>query len=552
MKKLTILIVAAWVFALIGCRKTVDVSFAVATQSIEEQGGTVEVSLQSNGEWTIETMVEWLTVSPLSGNGDATITLTAAPNMTGNPRETEIKAVTKDNTAVMTVTQGAMQYYVNVTPESITCEAEGGEYNVEVLSNIEWVVITPQWVTSSMSSGSNNATLTLTISPIEGEGSGSREGEVFIGSLSSASDKIRIAQNVAPAMTIEITPKNLYYVCSGETKSVTVTTEDSWTASTEEGWVILSQMEGQGDTEVNVTIEENPIYIERQASVCFTTAGGLSAILLIRQEASPDPHFLEVSPLTIQFGKEGGESSITIGCDTDWIADSGADWLTVTPPTGSGNATVTLMAEVNPISEARTAMVTVKSGELLREVTVQQEAGDEPVTVSFVPDVVNAPYTGPFVHVTLTSNTSWTLDEDCDWITLLTTEGEGDASFDIVVDANENPEERTGYVNAMHNGQVLATLTVVQEGRPNILETSFTELEARPEGGEYTVQVTANQSWVVAVDVSWISCSPTSGFYDGEFVITVEPLMGTRPRTGYVKVKGSTGVEVEITVVQHQ
>lgn len=274
-------------------------------------------------------------------------------------------------------------------------------------------------------------------------------------------------------------------------------------------------------------------------------------MLYIRQEASPDPHFLEVTPLTIQFGKEGGESPITIGCDTDWFVDADADWLTVTPSTGSGNATVTVLAEANPISESRTTLFTVKSGALFYEVTVQQEAGDEPVSISFVPDVVNAPYTGPFVNVTLTSNTSWTLEEDCDWITLLTTGGEGDATFDIVVDANENPEERTGYVNAKHNGQVLATLTVVQEGKPNILETSFTELEARPEGGEYTVQVTANQSWVVGVDVTWISCSPTSGFHDGEFVITVEPLMGTRPRTGYVKVKGSTGIEVEITVVQH-
>ena len=552
MKKLSILIVAALAFALLGCRKSVEVSFAVATQSIVEQGGTVEVALKSNGEWTIAPTVEWLTVSPMSGSGDATLTLTAAPNTSGVNRETEIKASTKDNSAEMTVTQGAMQYYVMVTPHTIQCDAEGGEYTVEVSSNIEWVVITPQWVTSSVTSGANNATITLTVSPIMGEEMGPREGEVLIGNLSTVSDRISIVQNVTPAMPIEITPKILTVVCTGETKSVSVATEDSWTASVEEDWVVLSQTEGQGNAEVDVTIGENPVYTERHATVHFVTAEGLSAYLFIHQEASPDPHFLEVSPLTVQFGKEGGESPIALGCDTDWVIDSDAEWLSVTPTFGSGNATVNLVAAPNPISEGRTVMVLVKSGDLSYEVTVSQEAGDEPMVASFVPDVLNVPYNGGLQHVSLTSNTSWVLNESCDWITLLaTTSGEGDASFDILLDANSDTEERTGYVNAMHNGQVLATLTVVQEAWTSILETSLTEIEVRPEGGDYTIQVTANQSWMVVSDVAWMSCTPTSGYHDGELVITVEPLLGTRPRTGHVMVKGSTGASVEITVIQN-
>ena len=53
MKKLTLLIVAAIAFAFMGCRKPVEVSFDQATQEIDAQGGSIEVSLKSNGEWTI-------------------------------------------------------------------------------------------------------------------------------------------------------------------------------------------------------------------------------------------------------------------------------------------------------------------------------------------------------------------------------------------------------------------------------------------------------------------------------------------------------------------
>ena len=101
MKKLTFLIIAALAFAVMGCRKPVEVSFDKTTLEIDAQGGSAEVSLKSNGEWTIAMTEGWVMVSSMSGKGDATLTLTVAPNTTGESRSTEITASTKDNTAVL-------------------------------------------------------------------------------------------------------------------------------------------------------------------------------------------------------------------------------------------------------------------------------------------------------------------------------------------------------------------------------------------------------------------------------------------------------------------
>ena len=545
------LFVAVLALAMVGCKKPVNVSFGTATQEMAAEGATVEVALKSNGDWTLEWAEEWLSVTPKSGNGDATITLVAAPNTTNEERSAEITATTKDNTASMKVKQTAMEYYVNATPLSITCPSEGGEYTVAVTSNIEWTVVTPQWITSSVTSGANDATLTLTIEPLGDEVSGDRQGEVFVGNLLSASTRIAVVQVADPVLPISIAPGELSFVCTGETKTVSVSTEDHWTASAEVDWVSLSTAEGDGNAQVSVTLGENPIYVERQALVTFTTAAGLIATLNIRQEASPDPHFLEVEPTSFEFGKDGGVQHFTIGCDTDWEISCNADWLEVNPQTGTGNATITMTASANTIVEPRSARVLVKSGDLLAEITVEQEAGDQPLTASFEPETVEIDYTGGFVNANLTSNTTWNLVAS-EWITLMDVVGQGDAALRIVVDNNLNPEGRTGFVNAMHNGELLASMTIVQEGMPNILEADVTELEARPEGGDYTIHVTANQAWTIDVDVDWFSCTPTSGFGNGEFVITVQSLVGARPRTGRVKLVGSMGTQVIITVEQHQ
>ena len=550
MKKLTFLIVAAVTFVFMGCSKPVEVSFDQATQEIDAQGGTMEVSLKSNGEWTIAMTEGWIMVSPMKGNGDATLTVTVAPNTSGESRTTEITASTKDNTAVLTLTQNAPQHYVVVMPTSIVCGSEGGEFTVEVSSNIEWEVITPQWVTSSMTNGVNDATLTLTISPIEGDMSESREGEVIIGRQDLASAVVSIEQKVSPDLGIEVAPNHLDFVCTGETKTVTVTTEDSWTATIGEEWVALSQNEGQGNAEISVTVGENPIYENRQTQVSFITAGGAQAVLIIRQEASPDPHFLEVSPLVLQFGKEGGESDITVSCDTDWEFELNCDWLSLSQLSGTGNATVVLSAEPNVLIETRTMVFNIKSRELNAQLTAIQAPGDEPIIVSFEPDTLFVSFNGGVQTVQLTSNTTWQLQVSS-WITMITNSGEGDATFDIVVDYNSGPDERIGFVRAVHNGQVLGTMVVVQEGKVDILETDITELDVSPEGGTFEIRVFSNQSWTVSTDVDWIHCDPMSEFGNKILTVTVDAMPDLRPRTGSVKLSGEAGNSVIISVKQH-
>lgn len=550
MKKLTLLIVAAIAFAFMGCRKPVEVSFDQATQEIDAQGGSIEVSLKSNGEWTIAMTEGWVMVSSMKGNGDATLTLTVAPNTTGESRTTEITASTKDNTAVLTLTQNAPQYYVNVNPMDIVCGASGGEFTVEVSSNVEWEVITPQWVTSSMMDGSNDATLTLTISPMEGDHVGNREGEVVISGSESVSARVNVIQSVSPSSSIQVVPENLSFACTGETKTIAVTAEDSWIATVGEEWVVLNQNEGQGIAEISVTVGENPMYEVRQTNVVFNTVGGAQAVLVIRQEASPNPHFLEVSPLVFQFGKEGGEREISVSCDADWGFDLDCDWLSLSQQSGTGNATVVLTAEPNMLLESRTMDFRIKSGVLNAQLTASQAPGDEPIMASFEPDTMFVSFNGGVQTLQLTSNTTWQLQVSS-WITLITSSGEGDATFDIVVNSNSDPYERIGFVRAIHNGQVLGTMIVVQEGKIDTLEADITELDVRPEGGSFEIQVSSNQSWTVNTDVEWIHCDPLSDFGNKILTVTVDAMEGFRPRTGHVKLSGEMGNSVSITVNQH-
>ena len=546
------LLVAAVALSIVGCNKTIEVSFENTTQEIDSQGGSMEIGLKSNGDWTIESTAEWLSISPLSGKGDATLTFTAEANPTEESRMAVVRAITKDNASVLTLTQegGAPEEYIDVTPREIISDSEGGEFVVVLTTNVDWSVSAPNWISCSPAEGSGDARITLTVNPIDGDFSVSREADVIFGNL-NISEKVHVVQTVEPVLGIELTPNNLDFVCTGETKTMTVTTEDGWMASVEDDWVTLSQTEGQGDAEISVTVVENPIYIDRIAIVLFTTMGGVQTVLTVRQDASPDPHFLDVSPLQFEFDKNGGEKEIIVGCDTDWLFDLESEWLSLSQQSGTGNASVVLTAEPNMFTEPRSLEFRIKSGELMREISVSQAAGDIPLMATFEPDSLFVAYTGGLQHIQLSSNTTWQLQAS-NWVSWMTvSSGEGDASFDIIIDSNTDPDARIGYVNAVHGGQVFGSLVIVQEGKTNILETDITQLDVRPEGGDYEIQVTANQAWRVVTNDDWIHCDPQAGFASGSFTITVDALPGARPRTGYVKVLGETGSDVLITIDQH-
>lgn len=65
--------------------------------SFEYTGGEKTIALTSNGNWTIEPTVDWLTITPLSGSGDATINISAAENNLSSARSTSFQVKTSSS-----------------------------------------------------------------------------------------------------------------------------------------------------------------------------------------------------------------------------------------------------------------------------------------------------------------------------------------------------------------------------------------------------------------------------------------------------------------------
>lgn len=547
------LAIATVLLVMASCGKKVEVSLSPNSIEFLSEGGNIEVAVTSNGDWTATPTEEWLSVSPVNGSGNATIVVTASPNSGEAVRQGQVIVVTKDHEASLAVSQNFSETpFLRVEPNLITCDRLGGTFDVNVFSNVDWTLLQlPEGISASATEGTGNAIVSLAIDPIEGDLLERNVTLVF--SSGSILASLEIKQSGESDLDVSINPTMLTFGYEGGSETIAVTCKGGWTAEVEEEWVSLSVTSGEGNAEVVVTAAESNMLTKRETYIVFRSSVGSVASAYVLQAPAPDPHFLTVSPAEFSFGKDGGSQTLNIGCDVEWAIDLDSDWVSVSATSGMGDAEVVLTVTPNTFFESRVVDFAVSSGNLIQRVTVEQEAGDEQLVATILPDTLHVSYTGTANAVfEVTSNTSWNL-EASDWISNLpTSEIQGDAMVYLIVDLNFDASPRYGFVRVKHNGQVLAEAVVVQEGKPDLLEVDMTEVDVRPEGAEFTIHVTSNQSWTVNCDVEWIRVTPTSGFGNGDLLVTVSAMTSARPRVGIITIKAVSGRTVTVTVTQHQ
>ncbi|MFK7806502.1 MAG: M12 family metallo-peptidase [Saprospiraceae bacterium] len=99
--------------------------------------------------------------------------------------------------------------------------------------------------------------------------------------------------------------------------------------------------------------------------------GGAYDLTVFFPTATPT---LEVSPAIQNVSSAGGTISFSVTANTDWAVTENSNWLTVSPTSSNGNATVTATCQANSVTSSRSATLTFTGGGLTKTATINQEA----------------------------------------------------------------------------------------------------------------------------------------------------------------------------------
>jgi hypothetical protein len=337
-------------------------------------GATQPVSVTSNVSWTVSSNQSWLRVSPTSGSNNGSFTMTADPNTSGSSRSATVTVTGGGISRPISITQAAVVLTVN--PSSWAAPPAGGTQSVSVTSNVSWTVSSNQsWLRVSPTSGSNNGSFTMTADPNSTGSSRSASVTVSGGGISRT---ISVTQSTA---VLTVNPTSWGALPAGGTQSVSVTSNVSWTVSSNQSWLRVSPTSGSNNGSFTMTADPNSTGSSRSATVTVS-GGGISRTISVTQSTA----VLTVNPTSWGAPPAGGTQSVSVTSNVSWTVSSNQSWLRVSPTSGSNNGSFTMTADPNSTGSSRSATVTVTGGGISRPISITQGSNSGTLSV----DVFNA------------------------------------------------------------------------------------------------------------------------------------------------------------------
>lgn len=228
--------------------KTFDVN--TTTLNFNDKQETQNVSIETDGTWTATTSDNWIKVSPTSATGNSELAITVNENTNDNERSGNVIVTMGDKSATINIVQKGK--YFTVDNSLLTYTSKGGNMEVTVTTNDSWnakVEEGSSWLSLSATNGNGDAKLNVIAS--DNPSVNNRTGSIIVETVNGQRVKIVVKQD-ARYLTVD-TNELLFYSKGGTSNPITVSTDGTFSISTQDSWISISQ---EGHT-FRVTASEN-------------------------------------------------------------------------------------------------------------------------------------------------------------------------------------------------------------------------------------------------------------------------------------------------------
>lgn len=220
-----------------------SLSTDVTLLEFSDKASQMTFNLVSDASWTSSQTVNWFTATPISGHGNATITVSAEDNNTTEERTGTINYAYADKTSCVNVHQLAK--YMTIDNQSFEFDSKGGSHTIELSTNDEWtaeIEHNVSWLKLSKSSGTGNAVITLTAE--DNASVNTRSTAVVINTKYSQSIRILVSQK--PRHLTVSTSSILFFANGGTSEIVTIDTDGTYEIKSDASWFTVNK--GAGNT----------------------------------------------------------------------------------------------------------------------------------------------------------------------------------------------------------------------------------------------------------------------------------------------------------------
>jgi hypothetical protein len=483
-----------------------NLTVSPAERNVSHIEGSTTFSVSSNITWTVEDNVDWLVISPTSASNDGTLTVTYTANMDTLQRVGTITVKGGGITRTVAVNQESAPY-LEVTPADQYVGNEEGITTFIISSNRSWTIEdNAAWLTVTPTNGSNEGTLTITHSA--NTDTIQRIGTITV-SGGGITRTITVTQESTPFLNV--TPLDQYISYDEGSTTFIVASNRDWTTENNSNWITVDPISGMNHGTLTVTCTANTDTIPREETIVIS-GGGKSKSVIVRQKSAP---YLEVIPSERFVSNVQGTVTFAVISNRNWTVSEELNWITLLTENDSSNSIITVQYTENTATIERVGIITVKSAEITRNVTITQAATNY-LTVS--PLQIGVSADSGFAKLFIESNISWNLNEDIDWVQLNKNSGSGSDSVILKYQSNTTVNPRTAIIT-ISGDSIFEEIKVNQKAGEAQLVVVPNNNVVGADSGRININIESNTSWYIQNGTSWININPDFGTGNGSFSI---------------------------------
>ena len=271
------------------------------SQSVESASGETLFNITSNVSWSVSESVDWITVSPISGSNNGSVTVSYDENTDPGSRSGSLTISGGGITRTVTVSQdGISNSNLMVTPTSRNVSDLSGTTSFSVVSDTNWSVLENEdWLTATPLSGSNDDEITINYN--QNLTPSSRTGNITVSGGGITRNISIIQSGVSASSFLDLSPALLSVSNSSGTGAFTISSNVSWTVSDDASWLNKSPSSGSGNSPLAVAFSENLQSSSRTAIITVSGGGITKTVSVIQSSGNPYEISLTANPV------EGGE-----------------------------------------------------------------------------------------------------------------------------------------------------------------------------------------------------------------------------------------------------
>lgn len=255
------------------------------------RAGQLTFNLESDAQWVAGSSDTWISVSPASGFGSQTINVNVTANESETARTGSVVIGIDDKTVTVPVYQAGQ--YISVSSKALDFTSKGGSTQVSLSSDTDWKIESgADWLTASVSSGSDNASVTITAG--DNPSSASRSSKVTVTSPGLTPVSIAVSQAARYLRTSVDTL--IFFGKGGTSDAVLIETDGVCEITNTAPWITVNRLSSTQFTVTATDYTEGSEDREATLTLSLTdvTSGTVSRNIVITQSLKAQPQYVDL------------------------------------------------------------------------------------------------------------------------------------------------------------------------------------------------------------------------------------------------------------------